>query len=140
MVEKHTRTQRRATIDTRRVVGCRICRKSMSDVAHLHENTSILWRTILLDEPMALRDLVLAIQFVVAKDIVAHQVFKQDENRAFATFFWNYDSLDCLDETVKFSDDIDKDCIGPFKDRVRAWAMKARSNPLCLCNLARLRL
>ena len=121
-----------------RIVGCRICRKPMSDVAHLHEHTSRLWRTILLDEPMALRDLVLAIQFVVAKDMAADQVFKQDENRAFATFFWNYDSLDGLDETVRFSDDIDKDCIGPFKDRVHAWAMKARSNPLYPCDLAQL--
>ena len=67
-----------------RVVGCRICRKPMSDVA---QHTSRLWRTILLDEPMALRDPVLAIQFVVAKDMVAHRVFKQDGNRAFATFF-----------------------------------------------------
>jgi len=123
------------------ILGCRICRKSMLDpAAHLQEHASKLWRAILLDEPMALRDLVLAIQFVVAQDMTAHEVLGPEENRALARFLWNYDSLDGLDETVKFSDDVDENCIGPFKGRVRAWAMKECSNPVYPCDLSRLRI
>jgi hypothetical protein len=99
--------------------------------AHLEEHASRWWRPILLDQPMAFHDLVSVIQYVIAKDRAAHKVFKQDENQAFATFIWNYDSLDALgNEKVRFSDDIDKDCLDPFKDRVFAWAMDEGLNPL----------
>lgn len=106
------------------MLGCHICRKPMPEPeAHLQEHASRWWRPILLDLPMAFRDVVSAIQYVVAKDRAAHKVFSQDENRAFATFIWNYDSLETLgNETVRFSDDVDKECLGAFKDRAFTWA------------------
>lgn len=106
-------------------VLCPICSDSVPQpAAHLQEHARQWSRAIILDELMTFRDLILSVQFVIAKDRANHEVFTHDENCAFATFLWNYDSLENLSyEVVRFSDSNDEGCLEAYRFRVLAWAV-----------------